>query len=1137
MDEQIKLHGYRIELGEIQTSLSSHSSIAQAIVMAQEGSAGKQLVAYIVGKAQQTCPSDAELCKFLADRLPPHMIPGQFVFLNSFPLTPNGKIDRNALTFVRTTEPVRNLLPPQTEIEKQLAEIWSSVLKVGIGRDDNFFKMGGDSILCIQVAARAKRYGLQLAPKDIFDHQTVRALAVVVKNSTATSEAEYEISGPVPLLPIQQWFFEQNFPNPHHWNQSLLLRVNREVNAQYLKLAVTALLGRHAALRLRFESGPDKKWTQIPAPGNVEQDVFTEFDLREMASYDQGAAAEQIANQLQASLNLGRGPLMRVALLRFGGGADAHLLLIAHHLIVDGVSWRVLLEDLEQAYEQTCQLKAVNLGPGTASLHKWVTGLLAEESPLRSDKEIAYWHAVAENSRKTQGLPVDCSTALNTAATVEWLHQQYDAEETEQLVHQPGIRWRASLNEVLLTALLRALARWSEADRQLIEIEGHGRNEDVASVDVTRTVGWFTAPYPVVFQLGGSAGVKDHLADVKDELRRVPHGGVGYGVLRYHGPHSMQQELRSVQPEVTFNYFGQLRSGDSGSGLVLGEAAENSGMTQSGDCIRRQKLVVTLAIIDRTLKVSWAYSRELHKRQTIEQLATWFRESLSELLRSGVESDESAYVPADFPYASLQRPILEALTRSVKDIEDIYALSPMQQGMLFHLLYDGSSPLYILQLSCTFRADLDIAAFQRAWREVIQRHPILRTAFLWKDFPEPLQVVVKHVPVPIQVLDWRLIEPDQQKIDYENYLAQDGIKHFNPSQPPLMRLSLIRLSDHDYRFVWSSHHILFDGWSRALLMKEVMVLYEAYKGNEESDLPPSVPYRDYIAWLHARKLPNAESFWKQVLAGTECSRLPGQSEARSGVPYLFARQHTFCPASLTHALQTFAREQQITVSTAVQGMWALLLSHFNSAERVRFGATVAGRPSEVPGIEQMVGLFINILPVSVAVRDEDLTGVWLRDLQREQGRARDYECCPLSNIQKWTETPPGEQLFESVVVFENYPVDEVVRNQNVSLGIADVRYTSRESYPFVLFAEMGTEMFLRINYDGRRFEESYIKTVFDQIQLVLQRFVTFPDAALKDHKQALAEAEKRCNLAVEQRLETARLEKFSKLQAKKSTGN
>jgi amino acid adenylation domain-containing protein/non-ribosomal peptide synthase protein (TIGR01720 family) len=669
IDHQVKIRGFRIELGEIENVLAQHSNIQESVVIARLNPHGNQcLVAYIVCDREQ--PSNSELRSFLKEKLPEYMIPSAFVMLDSLPVMPNGKLDRNAL---RTQEEVAvkheeaMIVKPRTSKEEVLTEIWTEVLgQKQVGIHDNFFELGGDSILSIQMVARANQAGLQFTPKQLFQHQTIAQLATVISNTPSIQAEQGFVTGTVALTPIQQWFFAENQPEPHHYNQSVLLEVPHNLEPKLIQQAVQQLLVHHDALRMRYVPKASG-WQQINDPfGNTIP--FCAIDLSGQPARKQQAAIESIADEMQANLDLEEGPIVQVALFRLGGNKPGRLLFIVHHLVVDGVSWRILLEDLFTSYQQLVQGKAIRLPRKTTSFKEWASKL--NSYAPQADKELNYW--LAPEREEVTPLPKDyrAGKKANTVASTEQVSVALGKKETKVLLQEVPAAYNTQINDVLLTALVQTFARWTGDNNLLVDLEGHGREELFEDVDLSRTVGWFTTVFPVVLQLN-TKKLGEGLKSIKEQLRSIPNHGIGYGLLRYLNPDasSRAQLAQMPQAEVCFNYLGQLDSvGIDYPGLAL--AKESSGLTQSPLAICSHLFEIDAFVVDGKLQVTWKFSQNFYQRKTVEHLAAMYIEELWSLIEHCVISDYVGYTPSDFPEADLDQDELDDLLGGLDGLDD-----------------------------------------------------------------------------------------------------------------------------------------------------------------------------------------------------------------------------------------------------------------------------------------------------------------------------------------------------------------------------------------------------------------------------------------------------------------------------------
>ncbi len=533
---------------------------------AKEGRTGeKQLVAYIVAE-QLELLSTRDVRRYMQEQVPEYMVPTHIVLLETLPLTPNGKIDRKALPDPEqlSSQSDSAFLAPCTAVEQALTEIWADVLRLKrVGIRDNFFELGGDSIISIQIIARARQRGLQLTLKQLFQYPTVEELSPMVDGSTLVQAEQGFVLGSLPLTPIQRWFFDLHLPVPQHWNQAAFFEIAERVNSSFLEDAVRAWSRHHDVLRLRFAPSNDG-WRQYISEFEEAQ-PFSVVDLSLLAVHEQKTVAAQRAAEAQASLDLVAGPLMRVILFDMGKERAQCLLVVIHHLAIDGVSWRILLEDLQTAYQQLEQGRAIELPAKTSSFKAWAENLVEYAQSSAIQQEQAYW--LTREVATVQPLPLDfpLRDQVNNVASAHVISVSLTDEETKALLEEVPAIYHTQVNDILLTALAQTLADWTGSSSLLIDLEGHGREDLFAKIDVSRTVGWFTSISPVHLNLAGTSSQEEVIETVKKQLRAIPDHGIGYGILRYLSADvTLTRELRA-QPaaEVAFNYLGQFNQTES----------------------------------------------------------------------------------------------------------------------------------------------------------------------------------------------------------------------------------------------------------------------------------------------------------------------------------------------------------------------------------------------------------------------------------------------------------------------------------------------------------------------------------------------------------------------------------------------
>ncbi|MGA9768119.1 MAG: amino acid adenylation domain-containing protein [Blastocatellia bacterium] len=626
-DRQVKIRGYRIELGEIEAMLLAHPAVDQcAVNVFEDGNVNKRLVAYVVMREPATTVE--ALRAWMQERAPNFMVPSNFVPLECLPVNSNGKIDRRSLPSPEGNALNRSYVAPTTAAEKVLAEIWAQVLGLDrVSVRDNFFELGGDSIISIQVTARANQAGLRFSTQDIFKHQTIAELASAASDQEPSKAEQGIVNGSVPLTPIQHWFFERNLITPHHFNQSVLLQAKRRLNPSLLEQSFDMLLLHHDALRLRF-SLQGGKWYQNNSDVELNR-VFSFVDLGSPRA-DKLAALEGAAAESQSSLDLQAGPLMRAVLFDLGESEPNRLLIVIHHLAVDGVSWRILLDDLQTVYEQLEGGIPLALPPKSASFRQWAEHLQAFAQSPSLQAERKHWASI--QSRDVSLLPIDHMTGANDYASEAVAVAELTVEETERLLRHRARARQANVDEILLAAVLRALTSWSGQHCLLVDVEGHGREELFDGVEIGRTVGWFTNLHPV--WLGAhEPEASDHLRVVAENLRQIPNRGVGYGLLRYLRDEQSANEQMEMNPraEVVFNYLGQFDN------LFSHNALFERSWESTGPAINRVErrpylFEINSHISGGRLHVRWSYSRNLHLPETVERLAKHLLSSIRDLI-------------------------------------------------------------------------------------------------------------------------------------------------------------------------------------------------------------------------------------------------------------------------------------------------------------------------------------------------------------------------------------------------------------------------------------------------------------------------------------------------------------------------
>ncbi|MGH3903464.1 MAG: non-ribosomal peptide synthase/polyketide synthase, partial [Pseudonocardiaceae bacterium] len=1098
VDEQVKIRGFRVEPGEVEAALLEHPAVAESVVVARDDGGHTRLVAYLV-PADWTVPGWSDLRSWLKRSLPDYMVPSAFVVLDRLPLTSSGKVDRRALPAPDLQPELEaSYLAPGTAAERELARIWAEVLRVErVGVQDNFFGLGGDSILSIQLVSRARQAGLRLTSKDIFLYQTIAELAAGVDLQPAPQVAEHDpVVGPAPLTPIQHWFLATETGTPNHYTMSMLVELPEDLDQNTLRQALDMVVAHHDTLRMRFQL-TNGQWRQDVVPAEPAS-VFERRDISGLDAETVRAVMEQAAVSAQSGMDITVGPLLRAVLFTFGPGCRPQLFVAVHHLVVDGVSWRILLEDLETAYRQIGSGRPVDLGPKTSAYRYWSQRLGEHAVAGGFDGDLAYWAEVS--ARGTGELPVDRAGA-NTVDAARTLSVRLGRDDTDALLRHVPDMYRTQVNDVLLAALGRALSRWTGRDSVLIGMEGHGREDLFDGVDLSRTVGWFTTEFPVALTMPATAPTFDPvdwgqiLKSVKEQLRGVPHRGLSYGALRYlSAPDSPASVLHhDPLPQISFNYHGQWDAAADSEGLYRAWGAE-IGRDAAGHSLRPCLLEVVGQVENGELELAWTYSSEVHDEATVQRLATDMIQALRGIVEHCAQPEAGGRTPSDFPLARLDQAAVDRIVGDGRTVEDIYPLTPLQAGMLFHSLVDTDGRAYFNQLRLRLSGVSDPEALGRAWQRVVDRTAILRSRVVWEDVDEPLQVVHREAALPTAYFDWRHLSSADREHELRRVLAEDSAFGMDLTAAPLMRLAIARLSGDEVLVLWTSHHILLDGWSTGEVFAEMCQQYAAIVKGRAPELVTRRPFRDYLQWLGNQDQQEAEEYWLRALTGfCEPTPLPYDRQA---VEAHRAESSESMPIELSvdqsSQLHRVAKRNGLTLNTVVQGVWALLLSRYSGERDVLFGVTVSGRPAELPGVEEMVGMFINTVPTRVEVCDGQDVVSWLRGLQDEQTETRRFDFVSLAQLQSWSDLPSGISLFDSAVVFENYPIEDTSTDE-AGLRVRDVATFDTTTFPLTLSARLGDRLYFDLAYDPTLFDAATIERLAAHLLVLLEGIAADPD--------------------------------------------
>ncbi|GAA1964211.1 hypothetical protein GCM10009754_39900 [Amycolatopsis minnesotensis] len=1020
-DHQVKIRGFRIELAEIETVLTRHPSVRACSVIVREDRPGdRRLVGYVI-PADGAAFDPAEVRAWLAGDLPEHMVPTALVALDRLPLGPSGKLDRSALPAPdAVAAPARE---PATGAERVLLGVFRAVLgRDEVNLDDEFFAVGGDSIVSLQVVSRARRDGLLLTARDVFEGGTIAGIAARAGALDGGDATEAPAVGDAPLTPVMRDLLRRSEATGFcQWTEICV--PPGDVSTWHAVL--DAVLARHDVLRARLaEPGV----LRIPGAGAVTgADVLTVVPV----SADPRAAADAAIAGARAGMDPRTGPLLRAVWVDAGPSRPGRLVLIAHHLVVDGVSWRILLDDVRHAYDTG------SLPRHGESFLGWARSLREAVESRRT--ELPHWrHVAAAPARPLSATPLD--PARDTAATAVHHEIRLAPGVTRALLTTVPSAYRTTQDAVLLTAFLAAVREWRGAAELLVALESHGRPphrpDRSGPVDLASTVGWFTAVHPARISLSGT-GFSDSLKAVKEQLH-AQGDGLGHGILAGADP------ALAVAPEVSWNYLGQFPA--AAPGEVPWQVPPDADPLGSGggDALPLpHSLMVNALARDDSLGIRFTWPSAVFAAAEIEDLGACFQRALTRLAADSGVLEDAGLTPSDVPLSTVDQAGIDALEREYR-VTDVLPLTPLQELMVRHSrAADGPDP-YTVQSTFSLEGPLDVDALHAAGADLMARHPNLGAAFPATAGLDHLQVIRADARPDCRLVDISGLGSEAREREVDRLLAEDLAEPFDLAAGAAMRLTVIRLGVRRVDFVLTSHHVLSDGWSAPRMLGEIFTGYSARVGTGTGALPDPVPFSGYLRWRADRDHEADLRAWREELDGLpDGTHVTGEPEqaGTAAAPVLFEFDATVV-AELTRA----AAERGLTPNTLLQGAWAAVLAARSGRRDVCFGTMVSCRVPEVDRVEEIIGLLANTVPVRVLLTGT-IAGA-LADLQRRQQAIAAHHAVSLADLERLT---GRARLFDSLVVFENYPVDErALREPSPGLTVVGTRFREATHHPLTL---------------------------------------------------------------------------------------
>ena len=1084
-DEQVKLRGFRIELGEIESQAMRLEGISQAVAAVHEG---YLLCLYYVGKGGSSIDREG-LRDFLAKSLPEYMVPAAYIQLDDLPLTPNGKTDRKRLPAPDMASGTP-YVAPEGDTEKKVAAAFAEVLdlKSPVGALDGFFALGGDSIKAIRLVNRLRDGGILTQVGDVMRLKSVRAIAEEAKSGVQTDIPQEAVTGEIHPSAIQRRFLQWNLPNPGHFNQAVALSGTLPLSPVLLREAVESVAIHHDILRSVVREG------KIIVRDIRERELvgFSERDFRGLP--DCRSAMEKEADRINISMDLREGPLLKAALWHTDKGD--HVLLVCHHLCCDGVSWRIITEDLNTAYRQLLEGSKVKLPPKTHAFARYTETLQRYRDSHLLLREKRYWTGLEERMER---LPLAGGCTLSGMR--ETLEACLEGDALRQLLTTAGRAYNTDVNDLLVTALCQAYRQLTGECDVAVLMEGHGREPMHERLLTDRTVGWFTSVFPFVAE-GISGDTRHDIRLVKETFREVPNKGMGYGILQYIRSVKGDGALRTdLVPMLGFNYLGQMEEERAGD-LLKTAYGIPTGLTVSPENAPAAAPPMDInCIVERgKFRAGISYDTGAWTEGQAQALAEAFiarLEAVAEHTRQVGHTEQTASDLGAEGWTDGQfTAICSRFGERGEHLRRIYPLTPMQEGMLLEYLKDRTTTAYRL----VFRYAVDALPSEQALQDALdwlaERHETLRTSILYEGVPYPCQAVTdrRFRMEFIDLTGEQDTEGAASRIHKEMQQRSLSLQY-----DPLFGITCLKTSADTCQLIFSVHHIITDGWSLPIYMGDFLTSLEA--GMTGTDLPSSDiqagRYERFVRELRDKDMDAGLAYWKGLLQGYETrAAIPsyGKPAEKDSEPFV---RHTL-DRSLTASLHELAARAQCTMNTVMELAWGLTLQAYCRTDDAVFAKVVSGRSSSEMKTDDIVGIFINSVPVRVRTGKDETVIQALGKLQEQASETANWDFCPLAEIQ--AQTGLGPEMLQSTLAFENYPVpqgiDELLERWNFRTVQVEEEPFNELSIIIVQCAD-GT-IGIRLTYDANLYPQEEMKTVACTFTGILTSMAGTPDSRISE---------------------------------------
>lgn len=1063
IDQQIKVRGYRVEPMEIEKIAIHFLPVKSAIALWLDSM--QMLVLLLVPEVTfEEAWAKRILSQFLADYMMPHKI----LFWETIPLTSHGKIDRDfiikTLSNTQEDETTMSLSHTKNEEEIVLLHIWTELFNLQkIDLEDNFFAIGGDSIKALLLVSKLHKYQYKVSIKDVYSNPTIRSLACVIIRDDKQQLGS--VSRMIRLTPIQEMFFTYKHADENRWNQSLFLYSPVPLDRSRIESAWEALLIHHDVLRSRFKREGDAV-VQVNLPPEFHQVIVEEYDFRQCALFDEKITC--LCDKLESRLDLSEGPIIRCGLFKTQKGD--HLLIVVHHLIIDAVSWRILLEDLSTCYQMDQPSRQLTGQSKSASFAQWSDALFEYLESPDLESQIPYWISVSEEKDTSIGNCPETDDYVEDSGILSFCLGE---QETENLIRHTNSAYNTTINDILLSALSMAIYEAFAIQCKKIMLESHGRTglSDKLNLDLSRTVGWFTCMYPVLLKTEPFGDIGEQIIRTKNMLAQIPLNGIGYGILRYLAKHRL---FLKDKPEISFNYLGQFDETFNQTDFQL--STLDPGSMTSKRNRRLFPITLTGQIYNGELTFYIDYNRRYYTEDTISRFLNCYRSALLKV----IEHCRLQYQEKKYIQAMPQR---------------VYELSVQQKQMLYYYLLEPQNPLYLIQYKATLTGNINPNALEAAFGRLIQKYDVLRSALTVDGEDYEKQVILPHVEPNFFYKDISNISETQKDDWITQFICNDRNKQFCFKEGNLSRMTLIRYQVQSVVLVWTLHHIITDGWSVSLMIADLFKGYmeELTGSKRDRSLAPS--YQKYIQWCSERRaVLERDRYWYDELQGYPGGYL--LREPSNGQQIDIQKSRFVLDKNIINKARQLAVLYRVTLNEIFLLVWGALLQYISRRNDVVFGMIISGRPPELDDVERMAGLFTKTLPIRMHETLSANLGEGIGNLHEWLSTAQTKVHCPVDQVCRQLEIYYEDILF----IFENYPdVSNFMDcKEKPAFQVRDYQVYSPIACPFALVVEPEKQT-IEVNFDRNRYPQEEIQKIGYQYLNALTKAVENPEDTLMEY--------------------------------------